>query len=142
MLKQVGLLHLKEVQCFAFVSIGPQPHLFPCHGCSGSSAALWHGMSTARVRAWLELGHAVRQLRESQQLPGQTFLHLAWGKPASASSSRGESRLLQPFSLSQQFSIQPRGLSPPHRTSGLGCPVCGSTRSAPRAGVCAIFLYF
>nr|XP_045377110.1 phospholipid-transporting ATPase ABCA3-like isoform X4 [Camelus bactrianus] len=47
LLKQVGLLHLKEVQCFAFVSIGPQPHLFPCHGCSGSSAALWHARLAA-----------------------------------------------------------------------------------------------
>lgn len=49
------------------------------------------------------------------------------GKPAQAHSSCMESRLHQPFCLSQWSSSSQGGLSPPRRDPGLWCAGCGLT---------------
>lgn len=106
--------------------------LFPGPRWPRSCTNLWCGMSRARGRGCvftlLGLGSTVRcHLRSLSAL----FV----GKMVPAHSSRLESRLLCPSICPSNSPSSQGGLSSPHWTPGLGCPVCDLTGSLPRETV-------
>lgn len=81
---------------------------------------------------WLRLG-----MRWGSSCLGRPLFTLPGIIPVPTHSSWVDSRLLQPFYPSSQAFLSPRQSTP-----GLGNPVCGLTRSLPRASVHPCNLHF
>ena len=106
---------------------------FPCYGCPRCSAMLWCGVRGS-WSAWAGVHSEV----VSQNL-------IATRVDLSLPCLRANQHLCAPHKWNPSFSrlsLCPSGspsnqwvLSPPHRSPGLRCPVCGLTYSLPRAGV-------
>ena len=98
---------------------------------------LWPGVHGARAFTQLRLWWMARWSQEPQCLLGQMSFCPAWGQVSK--SSLPTSRIqASPDFLSDSALLQTAkgGLSSPHSTHQLGCPVHGSCCSLPRAGIC------
>ena len=134
-LKQVGLVCLQRSDALSVqmsvvpLRCSPRLCLFPC------CARLWPAVGGAGAFTRLRLGSMVRR----QQL-GQISLCPNWGQ---ASTPHKWNLGFSSLSLCPSGSPGCQGgLSPLHRTPGLGSPVCGSIHSLLSMRVCPYYLPF
>ena len=104
---------------------------------------LWPGVRRARAFTLLRLWCMARWSQETQHLLGQMSFFPAWGQVSESSllTSRVQA---SPDFLSDSAVLQTAkgGLSSSHNIHRLGCSVCGSCCSLPRAGICPCGLPF